>query len=71
MLTVGGQMFIEYEIEIDNSNQIIRGYENYIVDINFENDISDKVSGDNINENAWSEKDVIYKKFTINRFLKL
>ena len=25
MITVAGQMFIEYEKEIDNSNQIIKG----------------------------------------------
>ena len=32
MITVAGQMFIEYEKELDNSNQIIKGYEDYIGD---------------------------------------
>ena len=30
MITVAGQMFIEYEKELDNSNEIIKGYEEYI-----------------------------------------
>ena len=32
MINVAGQMFIEYEKELDNSNQIIKGYEDYIGD---------------------------------------
>ena len=32
MITVAGQTFIEYEKEIDISNQIIKGYEEYIGD---------------------------------------
>ena len=30
MIAVAGQMFIEYEKEKDNSNQIFKGYEEYI-----------------------------------------
>ena len=30
MVTVPGQMFIEYEKDLDNSNQTIKGYEDYI-----------------------------------------
>ena len=30
MITVAGQMFIEYGKELDNSNQIFKGYEDYI-----------------------------------------
>ena len=50
MITVAGQMFIEYEKELDNSNQIIKGYENYIGDDKIRKDILDKVCGDNIKE---------------------
>ena len=32
MITVAGQMFIEYERESDNSDKIINGYEDYIGD---------------------------------------
>ena len=32
MINVAGQMFIEYEKEKDNYNQIIKGYEDYIGD---------------------------------------
>ena len=32
MITVAGQMFIEHEKELDNSNQIIKGYGDYIGD---------------------------------------
>ena len=61
MITVAGQMFIEYEKELDNSNQIIKSYGDYIGDDKIKNDILDKVCGDNIKE-ICSEKDEIYKK---------
>ena len=70
MITVAGQMFIEYEKEIDNSNKIIKGYENYIGDNKIRNDILDKVCGDNTKDNC-SEKDEVYKKNSINRFIKI
>ena len=56
MITVGGQMFIEYEKEIDNSNQIIKGYEVYKVDNKIRKEIIDKVCGDNVKD-ICSEKD--------------
>ena len=70
MITVAGQMFIEYEKEIDNSNQIIKGYEDYIGDDKIRKDILDKVCGENIKEVS-SEKDEIYKNNFINRFIKI
>ena len=70
MITVAGQMFIEYEKELDNSNQIIKGYEDYIGDDKIRNDILDKVCGDNTKE-IYSEKDVVYKNISINRFIKI
>ena len=70
MITVAGQMFIEYEKELDNSNQIIKGYEDYIGDDKIRKDILDKVCGDNVNE-ICSEKDVVYKNNSINRFIKI
>ena len=70
MINVAGQMFIEYEKEIDNSNKIIKGYENYIGDDKIRNDILDKVCGDNIKD-ACSEKYQVYKNNSINRFIKI
>ena len=70
MITVAGQMFIEYEKEIDNSKQIIKGYEDYIGDDKIRKDILDKVCGDNIKEMC-PEKDEVYKFITINRFIKI
>ena len=46
MINAAGQMFIEYEKELDNSNQIIKGYEDYIGDDKIRKDILDKVCGD-------------------------
>ena len=70
MINVAGQMFIEYEIEIDNSNKITKEYEDYIGDDEIRNDILDKVCGDNIKEDC-SEKDIVYKNKSINRFIKI
>ena len=70
MITVAGQMFIEYEKELNNSNQIIKGYEDYIGDDKIRNDILDKVCGDNIKE-ICPEKDEVYKNKSINRFIKI
>ena len=69
MIIVAGQMFIEYEKEIDNSNQIIKGYEDYIGDEKIRNDILDKVCGEIVKE-ICSEKDEVYKNNSINRFIK-
>ena len=70
MINVAGQMFIEYEKEIDNSNQIIKGYEDYIGDDKIRKDIIDKVCGENVKE-ICSEKDEVYKNNYINRFIKI
>ena len=61
MINVAGQMFIEYEKELDNSHQIIKGYENYIGDDKVRKDILDKVCIDNIKDDC-CDKDQIYKK---------
>ena len=70
MITVAGQMFIEYEKEIDNSNQIIKGYEDYVGDDKIRKDILDKVCSDDIKEDC-SDKDEVYKNNSINRFIKI
>ena len=70
MINVAGQMFIEYEKEIDNSNKIIKGYENYIGDDKIRNDISDKLCEDGVKE-VCSEKDELYRNNSINRFIKI
>ena len=70
MINVAGQMFIEYEKELDNSNQIIKGYEDYIGDDKIRKDTLDKVCGDNIKED-FSERDEIYKTNSIDRFIKI
>ena len=69
MITVAGQMFIEYEKQLDNSDKIIKGYEDYIGDNKIRNDILDKVCGDSL-KGTRSEKDEVYKKNSINRFIK-
>ena len=70
MINVAGQMFIEYEKELDNSNQIIKGYEDYIGDDKIRKDILDKVCGDVVKD-ICSEKDEVYKNNSINRFIKI
>ena len=70
MINVADQMFIEYEKELANSNQIIKGYEDYIGDDKIRNDILDKVCGDNVKE-ICSEKDEVYKNNSISRFIKI
>ena len=50
MITIAGQMFIEYEKELDNSNQLIKGYENYLGDNKLKNDILDNVCEDNVKD---------------------
>ena len=70
MINVAGQMFIEYEKELDNSNQIIKGYEDYIGDDKIRKDILDKVCGDNVKD-ICSEKDEVYKNNSFNRFIKI
>ena len=70
MINVAGQMFIEYEKELDNSNQIIKGYEDYIGDDKIRKDILDKVCGDDVKD-ICSEKDEVYKNNSINRFIKI
>ena len=69
-VTVAGQMFIEYEKELDNSNQIIKGYEDYTGDDKIRKDILDKVCCDNLKE-IYPEKDEVYKNNSINRFIKI
>ena len=66
MITVAGQMFIEYERELDNSDKIFKGYEDYTGDNKIRNDILDKICGENVKE-ICSEKDEVYKNSSINR----
>ena len=70
MITVAGQMFIEYEKELDNSNQIIKGYEDYIGDDKIRKDILDKVCEDNVKDNC-SGKYEVYKHNSVNRFIRI
>ena len=70
MINVAGQMFIEYEKELDNSNQIIKGYEDYIGDNKIKKDILDKVCGENVKE-VCSKKDEVSKNNSINSFIKI
>ena len=58
MITVGGQMFNEYEKEIDNSNQIIKGNEDYKGDNKYKKDILDKVCGHSVKDFC-SEEDKV------------
>ena len=69
-ITVAGQMFIEYEKEIDNSNQIIKGHDHYIGDDKIRNDILDRVCGDCLKE-VDLRKIKFIKKSSMNRFIKI
>ena len=60
-------MFIEYEKELDYSNQMIKSYETNTDDNEMKKDISGKVCGDNIKE-VCCESDDVYKTISINRF---
>ena len=70
LISVAGQTFIEYENKLDNSNQIFKGYETYIGDIEIKNDRLDKVCGDNI-KNICTEKGEVFKNKSINRFIQI
>ena len=70
MIKVAAQMFIEYEKELDNSDKIIKGYEDYIGGDKIRKDILDKVYGENI-KRICSEKDEVYRNNSINRFIKI
>ena len=70
MITVACQMFIEYEKEIDNTNQIIKEYEDYYGDDKIKIDILDKVCGDGVKEVCF-ERDEVYKNNSTLRFIKI
>ena len=69
MITVAGQMFNEYEKELDNSARIIKRYEDYIGDNKTRKDILDKICGDNVSE-ICSERDEVVERKSINGFIK-
>ena len=69
MINVAGQMFIEYEKEIDNSNQINKGYEDYISDDKIRNDILEKLCGDNVKKSVLRKTKFI-KIILLNELLK-
>ena len=71
MLKIAGEVFNEYEKEIDETNQIIKSFENYIVDDENKNDVLNKVFESNIKEDTNFEKDAIYKNISSNRYIKL
>ena len=56
--------------KLDNSEIIIKGYEEYIGDVKMRKDILDKVCGDNIKE-VCSEKDEVFKNNSIKGFNKI
>ena len=68
MIAVAGQMFIEYEKELENSNQIIKGYEDYIGDNKIKKVILDKVCPDNVKGYCF-QRDEVYKSTSIERFV--
>ena len=70
MINVAGQVFIEYDKELDNSNQTIKGYEDFFRDDKIRKDILEKVCGDNIKE-ICSAKDEVYRNNSMNRFIKI
>ena len=49
-IIVASQMFIDYEKDLDETDKIIKRYEDYIGDNKIRNDILGKVCGDNVKE---------------------
>ena len=70
LVTVAGQMFIEYKKYLDKSNQVVKRYEDFFVDIKFKHDILDKNFWDTVKDTC-SGKDVVYENISINRFIKV
>ena len=70
MITVAVQIFNEYEKESDNSNQMIKGYNDYIGDKIIKSYKLEKVCGDNVKE-ICSEEDEVYKINSNNRYFKI
>ena len=70
MINVAGQTFIEYEKQLENSNQIFKAYEDYIGDDRIRKDILEKVCGE-ITKDVCSEKDEANKNNSIIRFIKI
>ena len=56
MSNVAAGLLIQYEKELDESNQIFKCFENFIGDDNIENDVLNIVLGKNIKENINFEK---------------
>ena len=71
IINVAGQMFIQYENELDDTNQKIKTYENYISDDKIKNDVSHKVYENNMTEKVNSEKDEINNNNSTNRFSEI
>ena len=65
MITVAVQMFLEYEKELEKSNQTIKRYKDYVSDNKIKNDILEKSCRDNLKGDTRSEKDVISKNISI------
>ena len=57
-------MFIEYEKDLDKSNQIIKEYEDYFGDNKTKNDILDKLCGANLRD-ICSENDEKFIKISL------
>ena len=70
-INVDGQLFFQYEKELDESNQRIKGYEEYIGDDKFKNDASNKVFENNIKGNVNSRKHEFFKNSSFNRFISI
>ena len=70
MTMVAGQMFIQYERELDESNQIIKSHENFFGDDKIKIDVLNIVFEINITENVNSEKNEIYKNKLYQQFYK-
>ena len=70
LITVAGEIFIEFKKNLDKSNQMVKRYEDFFVDKKFKHDILFKIFWDNV-QNTYSEKEVIYKNISINRFTRV
>ena len=71
MIKIAGKMFIQYEKEMDEPNQTIKRFKDYIADDKIKKVVLNKVFENNLEENVKSENDQIYEKISANNFNKL
>ena len=68
---MAGQMFLQYEKKLNESNQIFKGYQDFIGDDKTKNVALNKVFENYIKKLVNSEKDEVYNNSSINIYIEL